>query len=296
MEKENLDGSEGNDVSGSTVFCYCQSTYDPASFYIACDSCDQWFHGVCARVKPEEAERLSVWLCPLCSGRRFPAKRVKVETSNSSFSSKKVCSNPLVTGGKENKVNCRSKSCESYSAKAQGCCSFACSKRYEFEKQERDRKRKERGESKLEIKRREREEHERFRRKVVHSEWRLERISGTLKSLKSRLSELSDLQRYRKRVLATLGSRDLQTCGFVAALISPSPNAVLLDKSNQACTELAGKCSRHEGWLQVLLDRLESEILQLKGQIETYESEKVTLESFIGQVSFNMSPSVVDVM
>ncbi|KAJ3290792.1 hypothetical protein HDU79_002957 [Rhizoclosmatium sp. JEL0117] len=79
-DDENADeGSDGEysdyeyDEDPNKVYCYCRKTYDPSLFYIQCDGCDEWFHGICANMKEEEAERIFLWFCRICehdSGRR----------------------------------------------------------------------------------------------------------------------------------------------------------------------------------------------------------------------------------
>ncbi|KAJ3030774.1 UNVERIFIED_CONTAM: hypothetical protein HDU68_007851, partial [Siphonaria sp. JEL0065] len=61
------------DEDPTKVYCYCRKTYDPSLFYIQCDGCDEWYHGICANMNEEQAERIFLWFCRICerdSGRR----------------------------------------------------------------------------------------------------------------------------------------------------------------------------------------------------------------------------------
>ncbi len=33
---------------------------------IACDSCDEWFHGECVNITPKEAESMKKYVCTEC--------------------------------------------------------------------------------------------------------------------------------------------------------------------------------------------------------------------------------------
>ncbi|KAJ3267041.1 hypothetical protein HDU77_006981 [Chytriomyces hyalinus] len=68
-----LDNVEHQEEDPNKVYCYCRQPYDPDLFYIQCDGCDEWYHGVCANIKDDEAERIFLWFCRICerdSGRR----------------------------------------------------------------------------------------------------------------------------------------------------------------------------------------------------------------------------------
>ncbi|KAI9347276.1 hypothetical protein BDR26DRAFT_854934 [Obelidium mucronatum] len=75
---DEADGDEydyeySEDEDPTKVYCYCRKRYDPNLFYIQCDGCDEWYHGICANMKEEEAERIFLWFCRICerdSGRR----------------------------------------------------------------------------------------------------------------------------------------------------------------------------------------------------------------------------------
>ncbi|KAI8609777.1 hypothetical protein BC830DRAFT_1048343, partial [Chytriomyces sp. MP71] len=54
------------DDDPNKVYCYCRKPYDPELFYIQCDGCDEWYHGICANMKEEEAERIFLWFCRIC--------------------------------------------------------------------------------------------------------------------------------------------------------------------------------------------------------------------------------------
>jgi len=48
------------------LYCLCQTPYDDAKFYIGCDACQDWFHGTCVNIRPDEAEHITSYTCPRC--------------------------------------------------------------------------------------------------------------------------------------------------------------------------------------------------------------------------------------
>ncbi|PAA63625.1 hypothetical protein BOX15_Mlig012286g2, partial [Macrostomum lignano] len=50
------------------VYCLCRST-DSIRFMIACDSCEEWFHGDCVSVTASLAERIVAYYCEACRKR-----------------------------------------------------------------------------------------------------------------------------------------------------------------------------------------------------------------------------------
>ncbi|CAO3615201.1 unnamed protein product [Cunninghamella echinulata] len=50
-----------------TLYCICQKPYDAPRFMIACDRCDQWFHGECINISEKEGEFVDLYFCPKCS-------------------------------------------------------------------------------------------------------------------------------------------------------------------------------------------------------------------------------------
>ena len=56
----------GKPVQGKEQYCFCKKP-DDGSFMIQCDQCDEWFHGKCVRIAPEEGKLLDKYFCPFCS-------------------------------------------------------------------------------------------------------------------------------------------------------------------------------------------------------------------------------------
>lgn len=48
------------------VYCICREPYDGVEFMIACDRCEEWFHGRCIGMKPQEAKKSSHYYCDTC--------------------------------------------------------------------------------------------------------------------------------------------------------------------------------------------------------------------------------------
>ncbi|ESN99122.1 hypothetical protein HELRODRAFT_67491, partial [Helobdella robusta] len=52
--------------SAVELYCICRTPYDDSKFYIACDQCQDWFHGSCVGISKCEAEQLDTYSCPSC--------------------------------------------------------------------------------------------------------------------------------------------------------------------------------------------------------------------------------------
>ena len=54
------------DIFKTDIYCVCKGPYT-GSFMIQCDSCREWFHGVCVGVTSEQAKTIDTYECPQCS-------------------------------------------------------------------------------------------------------------------------------------------------------------------------------------------------------------------------------------
>merc|ERR1712048_915835 len=50
---------------GDEVFCICRSS-DIERFMIACEKCNEWFHGDCINVSRKKAKNIEEWFCSKC--------------------------------------------------------------------------------------------------------------------------------------------------------------------------------------------------------------------------------------
>jgi len=50
------------------LYCFCLTPED-GQFMIACDSCNEWFHGQCVGISPDQKQKtkLAEWQCPSCT-------------------------------------------------------------------------------------------------------------------------------------------------------------------------------------------------------------------------------------
>ncbi|KAI8087871.1 uncharacterized protein B0P05DRAFT_569343 [Gilbertella persicaria] len=54
-------------VDKNTLYCICKSPYDGTRFMIACDKCDQWFHGECIGISEKQGEFIDLYFCDSCA-------------------------------------------------------------------------------------------------------------------------------------------------------------------------------------------------------------------------------------
>ncbi|ORZ09809.1 hypothetical protein BCR42DRAFT_334386 [Absidia repens] len=55
----------------TTLYCICQTPYDATRFMIACDECDQWFHGECIGISEKDGEFIDLYFCGVCGKGKF---------------------------------------------------------------------------------------------------------------------------------------------------------------------------------------------------------------------------------
>ena len=68
---------ESNDISitGRTdkqeLYCLCRKP-DNGEFMIACDACDEWYHGKCVNITAQEGLLIDKYFCPKCKVSSVP--------------------------------------------------------------------------------------------------------------------------------------------------------------------------------------------------------------------------------
>lgn len=58
-------GSPAQSISGEELFCICHKP-DNGEWMIACDFCDQWFHGSCIKLDETDSPLIIKYCCPIC--------------------------------------------------------------------------------------------------------------------------------------------------------------------------------------------------------------------------------------
>ncbi|KAL0083241.1 hypothetical protein F4703DRAFT_1860769 [Phycomyces blakesleeanus] len=70
----------GRRQTNRVLYCICQKPYDASRFMIACDECDQWFHGDCVNFTESESELIDSYICTPCT--KETGKTISWKTSN----------------------------------------------------------------------------------------------------------------------------------------------------------------------------------------------------------------------
>ncbi|EGC34868.1 hypothetical protein DICPUDRAFT_13956, partial [Dictyostelium purpureum] len=52
------------------LYCLCKRKYDSNMFMIACDRCDEWYHGACVNISEKDAKRIKLYVCKDCVQKR----------------------------------------------------------------------------------------------------------------------------------------------------------------------------------------------------------------------------------
>ncbi|KAJ1658455.1 hypothetical protein IWQ61_002298 [Dispira simplex] len=58
--------------------CVCERGYNGSEFVVHCDQCQEWFHGMCVRITPQDAALATCIYCLPCSKRAQRAKGIKI--------------------------------------------------------------------------------------------------------------------------------------------------------------------------------------------------------------------------
>ncbi|KYQ88552.1 PHD zinc finger-containing protein [Tieghemostelium lacteum] len=84
---------------GDRLYCLCQKKYDPNQFMIACDKCDEWYHGECVNISEKDAKKIKSYLCIKCK-RKEKVNQLHINTSNlnnSSLSNNNLLHSPKIS-------------------------------------------------------------------------------------------------------------------------------------------------------------------------------------------------------
>ncbi|KAG0172417.1 hypothetical protein DFQ30_010485 [Apophysomyces sp. BC1015] len=91
-------GRQSMNVSDDTLYCICRKPYDAPRFMIACDRCDQWFHGECIGISEKQGEFIDVYFCFECVKGKLNCENGRVFTPSAVTgkkpSWKPECANP----------------------------------------------------------------------------------------------------------------------------------------------------------------------------------------------------------
>ncbi|KAF9961355.1 hypothetical protein BGZ72_004064 [Mortierella alpina] len=94
--KEEKSEEQSRSKEDGALYCICRTPYDPSRFMIACDQCDDWFHGDCVGVAEKEIDLVDQYYCKRCEekGQHGPRKNKcgREECQKSAGRKSKYCS------------------------------------------------------------------------------------------------------------------------------------------------------------------------------------------------------------
>ncbi|KAI8072901.1 hypothetical protein BC940DRAFT_291894 [Gongronella butleri] len=67
LEPQDKSADEKPKKKGKHLYCICRKPYEASQFMIACDRCDQWFHGACIGINEKDGEFIDLYFCDKCS-------------------------------------------------------------------------------------------------------------------------------------------------------------------------------------------------------------------------------------
>eukprot|EP01132_Coremiostelium_polycephalum_P005543 gene5543-6902_t len=58
------------------LYCICKRKYDSKTFMIACDKCDEWYHGECVNISEKDAKKIKSYVCIKCKRKEKEKEKV----------------------------------------------------------------------------------------------------------------------------------------------------------------------------------------------------------------------------
>ncbi|KAL1923938.1 uncharacterized protein VTP21DRAFT_6973 [Calcarisporiella thermophila] len=250
-------GEQVRASDSSELYCLCRQPYDPTLFMIACDGCDQWYHGGCVGVNEAESELVDLYYCPTCTA---TGKKSSWKTKCSSPSCQKPARVP------------RSKYCSDQ------CGLHVARLRLRLfqtrQRQQEQQKQENKPSADLGVSRAERDD----RKRLTAVRDQKVQVRRELKSIGERASLLRRVIQNAKaaEARATAAGEEV-VCGFQACLVketpgelaSPPPDDEELNRglaegmtiANEEglCRVPRRKCSKHQGWQTLKLAELDQD-------------------------------------
>ncbi|KAL0484197.1 lysine-specific demethylase [Acrasis kona] len=66
-EEDATDSSDDEEDDYNKIYCVCRQPYNPNLWMIACDICNEWYHGKCVQITATQARKIKVYVCQGCS-------------------------------------------------------------------------------------------------------------------------------------------------------------------------------------------------------------------------------------
>jgi hypothetical protein len=127
------DGSAGD--TGEKLYCICRKPYVDGVFMIACDKCDDWFHGDCVSISSKDAKKMSSYTCAVCEQKirdeeaRKEQLRLEEERRQQLLLQQQALQNQRVRVPKTDQP-CAFKQCTDFAREGSRYCSHECGIRH----------------------------------------------------------------------------------------------------------------------------------------------------------------------
>eukprot|EP01117_Protostelium_nocturnum_P008144 TRINITY_DN2906_c0_g1_i1.p1 TRINITY_DN2906_c0_g1~~TRINITY_DN2906_c0_g1_i1.p1 ORF type:complete len:536 (+),score=203.69 TRINITY_DN2906_c0_g1_i1:118-1608(+) len=72
-KKQRHEDEESSSSEEEETYCFCRKP-DHGKFMIACDHCDEWFHGECVNITKEQASKIRNYVCSKCQNEAAKAE------------------------------------------------------------------------------------------------------------------------------------------------------------------------------------------------------------------------------
>ncbi|CAO3618001.1 unnamed protein product [Cunninghamella blakesleeana] len=287
-KKMNKKSSKASNTN--TLYCICQKPYDAPSFMIACDRCDQWFHGECINISEKEGEFIDLYFCSNCNKETGRSTSWKPKCINSACNKAARISTNQGYKSKYCSYECGMEVARSQleSADKQQYTTTNDKDIYEFIISKRKKCRL--------LSYAHKEDHENLEKLKIE------------KNQHQKMVKLIDLKlKFLKSILKQVHSLDI--CGFDSRLIWDDiywkevtdvtttnddllllhyiPNSELISKTYDQCKLKKKECHKHHQWQKILTAELEQERKEQLNRLISLDKEKRNIKTRIHQRSDN---------
>ncbi|GAM25001.1 hypothetical protein SAMD00019534_081760 [Acytostelium subglobosum LB1] len=104
-ESDSVSDEEEEDSGDNRLYCVCRKKYDSNSFMIACDKCDEWYHGECVNISEKDAKKIDRYVCMKCKKKDKHNSGSHSSNNNNSSSSNITSSNNNINNNSNNSNN-----------------------------------------------------------------------------------------------------------------------------------------------------------------------------------------------
>ncbi|KAI7886646.1 hypothetical protein K492DRAFT_186499 [Lichtheimia hyalospora FSU 10163] len=259
-------GAKSND--DQVLYCICRKPYDVPRFMIACDRCDQWFHGECIGISEKEGEFIDLYFCTDCA-----------QATGKMTSWKPKCVNPACP---------KAARISSHQGRVSKYCSDTCGLQVARARVELAERRGHSDEQSYTDMLTQRQRRARLNQLVKNDMSRLSQLTKAWRRIRDQITIMNQRTRFLKLIIQHHHGDD---CGLDTRLhwtddVWQQVNDMTIDDDNEIVLKFASNhvpvfstcrnmpCPRHHGWKDLKLQEFEQDRQELFHALARYAKQK----------------------